>query len=276
MTTSTPTKLLEMLRGREGELFEVLRLLESDKQFRRLPRKSTPKVVLHNPAESLEAELTPPGSITIFMAPADSPFLEDVTTAFSTADRGRQEALQKIVTESAASRSTISLIESMKELTADRTYADLNYGSKALARNLGLPNRIPFGTLTLPYNGGDLDDRKFELVEYTREGIKERLGAVIIRRPPVLTAAEREALDKVPADLLEINIGSSPLMPMTLALVTIAAFVAINAITLGPAPSSLAAQLRIELAEESIRELGPLASAQELLALRQRLLSGPS
>src|SRR5947209_4413079 len=231
MTTSTPTKLLEMLRGREGELFEVLRLLESDKQFRRLPRKSTPKVVLHNPAESLEAELTPPGSITIFMAPADSPFLEDVTTAFSTADRGRQEALQKIVTESAASRSTISLIESMKELTADRTYADLNYGSKALARNLGLPNRIPFGTLTLPYNGGDLDDRKFELVEYTREGIKERLGAVIIRRPPVLTAAEREALDKVPADLLEINIGSSPLMPMTLALVTIAAFVALSAST---------------------------------------------
>lgn len=270
------TPVSEVLRGKERGFFSALQTIEADKAHR-LPRRGRPKVIDYEP-RSEGASFVPPGSVTLFMAPSGSPFLEEVAAAFSKGDGGSITALQKKISDDGVGRKTVSFARSVRELTDARTYADLRYGSKTLAENLGLPNRIGFGIMSFPYNGGELDPREFELVEYVKNGIEEKLDAILVRRPPRLSRIEHEAIKAVPRDLLEVNIGNGGEAAVTVTTITIVAFVvAMHTPTLTGGGRLAIERVRdrfdLDLAEDRIRQLGPVAGARELLAARHKIFS---
>lgn len=115
---------------------------------------------------------------------------------------------------------------------------------------------------------------RFSLVEYYTREKSAVLEAVLIVRSPRLTEPEKAALDLVPPELTELNIGTVGRMAVTVTTITIALFVvAVHTPAFGGAITVRDRFRNVTLANERIQELGSMPAARELLALRQQLFS---
>jgi hypothetical protein len=273
-----PPKVLnrtrKLIQGNEAALLEALRSLEADK-YSRLIRTSSPSVITFESDDDLG--MVPPGSVTLFMAPKGSSFLASVQNGFERGDVNKLQELANQIGAEGVKRKPISLKRAAADLIKQRVYADVRYGSETLAENLGLVNGIDYGILSFPYNGGPLNIRDFSIVEYFRDEQNEFLESVLVIRPPKLSPAEKKALELVPPELRGIHIGSGGTKAVTVTTVTILLFVvAVHTPTLtgGLDVRNFRDRLdRIQLTEDRIRELGPIASARELLNLRQQVFA---
>jgi hypothetical protein len=92
-------------------------------------------------------------------------------------------------------------------LQSSPVVADVRYGGRTLATNVFIPPYAEAVWFASPYNGGKLTADELTLVEHHKEESKVGFEAVAIKHTPPLTAAERAALEKVPASQLELNLA---------------------------------------------------------------------
>ena len=145
---------------------------------------------------------------------------------------------------------------------------DVRYGPKELSRTLTLPEGAEVGLMVFPYNGGAIDDEDFMLIQYHQVGETVEYPTLLVKVPPDLTEVEIEAMRAVPSDRIGINIGEASCCPAVTALVLIAVALATHA---GIWQEMGNQMNNVHLSESQIERLGPLASAQELVAVRREI-----
>ena len=115
--------------------------------------------------------------------------------------------------------------------------------------------------------------RGLELVEYVAEEAGDQgFEAVALRCDPVLTKAEAAALKLLPRNECNRSIGTA-LKCETTYLFAIALFVALGTLGIALATGTCGVALSEKhLSDETIREVGPRASAGSLLEMRRKAL----
>jgi hypothetical protein len=228
----------------------------------RLPSKSTPKVLTYKGKKDIP--LLREGSITGFYAKKGSKTLKEIEHAFAKNDAKLIDAVTKKIWKDLNNREPFKLRASLRIIESESVMGELRYGSKQLADNLVIPKGIDFGAVVFPYNGGELLDKEFEFVEFNKyEHLNDHLELILIKREPVLSKDELDALAAVPENMLEMNVSSLVCPGFCVAIVLV-----ITVITaLGQACMK---GNRIVIHTDDIKRLGPMASASELLNLRRQ------
>jgi hypothetical protein len=91
---------------------------------------------------------------------------------------------------------------------------------------------------------------------------------LLVKVPPTLSEIELEAIRAVPADQIGINIGEASCCPAVTALVLVAVALATHA----GIWQEIGDQMnKVRLSDSQIARLGPMASAQELVAVRREI-----
>jgi hypothetical protein len=245
----------------------------SSDELTRLARKFSPRVMTLKLGENehLNPMAAPlPGTVTLYTAKKGSPLLHKLETALASRS---QSSLNEIAAELSAvveKRKIISIREFVDQLIEAPTYFEIRYGGKTLAQNVGLVGDLEFGSLTFAYNGGQLRDEDFQIVEYYKPGVQEDLEHLVVKNPPRLSELEQSVLRAVPEDMLESNIvvvGKCRGWTFAAA----AAYVILTALgQVCLTRDSLLAQ--VSLTPEQVERLGNLGSARELLSMRRKIL----
>lgn len=233
-----------------------IRDIEQDRPL----RSSTPTVLVY---DGEDVPLLAEGTVTIFFARRGSEFLEQARSAFRA---GKGKALQQLteqVWKDLDARQPFTVEEAAEAVEASAVSAELRYGGKQLANGLVLPKGVEWGAVPLAYNGGELDHEAFRLVEHHRPHSDERLEAFVVVRPPELSELELRAVRSVPASMLEMNITTMLSPGFCVALVLVITAITNMGKACGPGRKFP------HLTDEQVRELGPEASARELLSLRR-------
>lgn len=216
-------------------------------------------------------QLAGPGTVTLFLARKGSPVLDEIRAA---ASGGQDQQLTARLRAQSKGRTPLPLNRALEMLKAQPVFADVRYGGLTLASNYFVPGDAACSAVVLPYNGGRLARQGFTLVEHWRAADDSPLQAVALLHAPPLTAAEKAALEQVPADQLELNVGKS-YMCWALSAIALAALVTLAAIcTYQPESDDDHRGPGDHLDEDEILALGPAATARELLRLRRRKLEG--
>ncbi|MBJ7341724.1 hypothetical protein [Mycolicibacterium sp.] len=130
--------------------------------------------------------------------------------------------------------------------------------------------------VSLPYNGGEIDEQRLELVEYPAAGSSAALDAIAIVHPPTLSDVERHVLAELGPDSRGENLGPG-LRCYAACAVGGALLLTVAATLCGSKTYSTAdrekRELQNRLTDDAVSSLGPAATARELLAIRRAMLS---
>jgi hypothetical protein len=255
--------------NRPGVAEEVFRV-QADKH-RRLVEFRKPEVVEANMAPG---EMYPPfpGTVLILSAARGRTILAELKEAYQSGDVARLKELGRDIKNEVEVRTVISARECADQLIDMPVYYDVRYAGKTLAPHLGLVNGISLGSIACPWNGGELQDDQFCIVDYRKEPSNGNyeVDHLVVKRRPVLNDLERQALACIPASESEMHISDIVACPgYCLAIIVIYAIVTV----LGPScfPNGKALGTIEGLAKEKIDSIGPHATARELLALRRQV-----
>ncbi len=219
-----------------------------------------------------------PGTLTVFVARKGSGAINDLRGALEKGGEDLVKLYRKMV-EQVAPLERATLEEAVQQTVHEPVFADLRYGGATLAQGLSVPQEIDMTALFLPYNGGRLAQEGFILAEHFTEGSDTPLEALVVRIDPPLTKAERAALRLVPNDQAINNVGLNDWCDSTwIAVVIVAAAVVIPTavtVTLAVTAADAATLVDVEphIPEETLKQLGPAASARKLLETRRKILS---
>jgi hypothetical protein len=256
--------------NKEG-LHRIVQNLASD-QHRRIIRKNHPAVLTWEPDPVPTGEyynLKPlPGSVTILWASRGSELLRHIENAYASRDIETLRTLGERVARDTLRRSVISIREAVDQLIDAPVYFEFRYNGKTQARNLALINGIDIACLPFPYNGGRLREDDFTIVEYYRPRHRAEYDYFVLIAPPRLTELEKIALEAVPADQLEMNLGAAGKCWGWCAATVVAVVVLTVVVACGPICAKLDS---LSLSEEVLKRLGPIASARELVNMRREL-----
>lgn len=209
------------------------------------------------------------GSIVLFWGRPDSDVISQLEKAYASGDRRTLRKLSDDAAKQMERYPVASLEDGVEAVLASPMYFDLVYGSKELARSLVLPDGIEYGAIAFAYNGGEIDEKAFRLVQHTAGDNEVEYRTLLVRVAPDLSQLEREALAAVPADQRFVNIGEASVCPAaTVALVTIV----VALVTKAGMWDEMRTRLdEVTLSDSQIRTLGSLATARELVALRREV-----
>jgi hypothetical protein len=262
-----------------GETAEATRLVEEDRT-RRTRHRSTPKI-LEFPADAYsglprDALVPLPGTISLFLAPHGSDFLQNFENALATLDVRELQKLFGLLGAQLADAATRvgSPAQQASTLIASPTILDFGYGRKTLAENISLPAAIQFAPLAFPYNGGPLDLDQFFLDEWFYPGKRSPVDTLVVKANPVLSDVEKSALAAVPASELDANVGKLPVLPFLPTTVYLLGIVTHQAAIAAYAYFNCCGCRVQNHVESRLRQLGSAArlSARELTRLRESAL----
>jgi hypothetical protein len=213
--------------------------------------------------------LTPiEGSIMLFWARPGSEIVPRLERAYAEGDRETLSEVNEIIASQLADEPIPTLDDASDAVLTSPMHFDVRYGSKVLSRTLTLPDGAEVCLVVLPYNGGELNEKDFALDQYHRAGESVQYPTLLVKVPPKLSEVELEAIRAVPADQIGINIGETSCCPAVTALVLVAVALATHA----GIWQEIGDQMnKVRLTESQIARLGPMASAQELVAVRREI-----
>lgn len=210
------------------------------------------------------------GSIMMFWGRPGSDTISRLEEAYRKGDEGALAEVHEIITRQMADEPIPTLDAAADAVLSSPMHFDVRYGTKVLARTMTLPEGAEVCMVAFPYNGGDIDERHFAIDQYHRAGETVEYPSLLVISPAVLSEVERAALEAVPADQIGINIGEASCCPAVTALVLIAVALATNA----GIWQEIGEQMNeVHLSADQIERLGPMASAQELVALRREIFA---
>jgi hypothetical protein len=216
------------------------------------------------PKRADQIPATMPGTLTLFLARRGSSLLDEVR-GVARADRNSARRLSDRLRRQFAERKRVPLSEAVQQLVSQRVFAELRFGDRTVARNLFVPDDESVCVVTLPYTGAELVPDAFRLIEYSMSGADQSLDAVILKYDPPISAAERAALAAADPSLPN---GGPVSGPCDADLVEAVVMVLLYALLLKP--GDFTADQHV--AEERIREIGPNATARELMQIRREAI----
>ena len=245
--------------------------LAADEQAERSLAYRDIDVLDYVPTRSDAIPLCPVGCVRVFVAAQGDPLLDRVRCAASATGDEDVDVVENELRPRLEGRERLSAYQVWRQLKRSTVFASVRYGGRTLATNVFVPEDLGFVVLDNPYNGGELYPQHFTLVEHRRDDAELALDAVALRHAPPLTAAERAAVELVPAEQLEANVtlNASCCDNWTFAVWTAGAVT--FAINCG-IPLDVAREQARHLSDEQIGRLGPAASARALLDFRREAL----
>jgi hypothetical protein len=238
---------------------------------RRSTRKSQLDVVDVSPSPSSSTEthlIGAPGAMTVFIGRKGTGAIDNLKSAILNANGDPnmiRDALQGV--NGATSRGD----QLADEMIESPVFADIRYAGEILNRGVHVSEGSRLSVAVFPYNGGRLVGDGFNLVEYYRPDSDVELEGVVVQVAPILTAAEKSALAKAPDDQSARNVGAGLWCETTwwdIAYLAVSVTAAVACAVLAVAPD----EPEGHLPEEQLSSLDPASSAQQLLALRRKLL----
>ncbi len=239
----------------------ALHIADDEAYAREARTRVVEMLTLDAPKRADHIPATMPGTLTLFLARPGSRLLDDVR-GVARADRDSTRRLSDKLRRQFAGRKQVSLPEAVQQLLSQRVFAELRFGDRTVARNLFVPDDESVCVVTLPYTGAELARDAFRLIEYSVKGADQTLDAVILKHDPPISSAERAALAAAAASLPN---GGPVSGPCDADLVEAAFMVLLFAIL--AKPGDFTADQHV--AEERIREIGPNATARELMQIRR-------
>ena len=210
------------------------------------------------------------GSVMMFWSRPGSDILRQLEEAYANGEHSALLKVNEIISRQLADEPIPTLDAASDAVLASPMHFDLRYGSKILSRTLTLPEGAEVGVMVFPYNGGELNDADFVLDQYHRAGETVEYPTLLVQVPPNLSAVELEAIRAVPADQFGINIGEASCCPAVTALVLVTIALATHA----GIWQEIGDQMnKVHLTDAQTARLGPMASAQELVAVRQQIFA---
>jgi len=223
------------------------------------------KVIDYKPSRPDGRVLAPPGSVMVYVAHRSTGLVRkiaDIASSQSPADTEMAEYLYKQY----EGRRLLSPHRAWRLLQSASVFASIRYGGSTLARNVVIPTGAEAVWVASPHNGGQLEPKELTLVEHFKEESSDALEAVALRHVAPLTPAERAALDAVPADQLELNLGAAGSCCDSVTDVLQVVIAATFAIMCGnPIPDP-------HISEQELVRLSPTATAIRLMQIRRDAL----
>jgi hypothetical protein len=210
----------------------------------------------------------PPGSVTVFVAEQGARILQRVREV-ATGQEEDEIELAEYLKSLFEGRERISYYEAWRQLSRAPVFASIRYGGRTLANNVLLPEGPELVVLENPYNGGGLSPPNLTLVEHRRDDTDFALEAVALKHMPPLTDVELRAIELVPEDQLELNLGphGDCCDNITDAVQII---IAVTFAMASVRPVDAYPERHLSAAE--IERFGPAVSARQLLDIRRDLL----
>lgn len=210
-------------------------------------------------------EVLPPGTVTLVLARRGSEIFKKALVSLRRTGNFDAET-NKRIRASYERRKVMALAEAVDLLRGQPTIAEVTGGRFTLASSLFVPEDLDLVLAPMPYNGGRLDDVPFTLIQRHAPGVDlQDYDAILVRRPPVLTAAERAALDLIPRNAFDLNLGRSAMCYA----ITAVAIVAVVIFATAACPHH---QINLHLDDDDIKQLGPEMTARTLVNLRRQAL----
>ncbi|MQY31219.1 hypothetical protein [Nocardia aurantia] len=250
---------------------KTLLQLAADELTLRSLRYREIEILDYIPSQPDRALLCPVGAVRIFVAAQGDPILQRVRDIIAHHNDGDVDLVENEIAPRFAGRTTLPIDQLWHMLQHSPVFASIRYGGRTLATNVVPPPDLGLVVLDNPYNGGELSPAHLTLVEHLAENTDAALDAVALRQAPPLTPAERAAVALVPADQLEANLAirGSCAPHGTFIVVTALAF---TAAILCAAAATPAEEQQQHLSDEQIQQLGPAATARQLLDIRRAAL----
>jgi hypothetical protein len=227
--------------------------------------------------ETSKMLLTQQGTATLFFAKKGDAFLDKIYQSLK-----KKGGADRSITDKFAKQfdglDEMSLEEAAQVHKKQHVLASLRYGGKTLVEGIFTPDKVSVGAVAMPYNGGQLLKSGFQLVEHLKEGTAEALQGFIVIHEPPLTKAEKDILKKLPADQLELNVGTCP-VGFAPALIAIAVAICLATGICCPQrnedfviPQYALDPYDIHLSDQVISRISAAAAAAEILKIRRNFL----
>jgi hypothetical protein len=213
--------------------FRTLDLIAAEAAKRPI-RRRTVDVLPYEPTDTRpETHLALEGTITVLAARAGSGLMADIREALAS-NPAETAAVARRLYLQYKGRKRVKLSRAVKTAISQPVFADVVCGDMVLVENLVVPKEIEVAFLPFPYNGGELGNTGFVLVEHPVSEDVDPLDILVLRHMPKLSKAERAAVDKVPAEQRATNVGRGPgpkacsVVLLTLTVLAEAAIVAVT------------------------------------------------
>ncbi|MFE5285677.1 hypothetical protein ACFRAQ_12000 [Nocardia sp. NPDC056611] len=250
---------------------ETLLQLAADELAKRSLRYREIEILDYVPTQPDRALLCQEGCVRVIVAPEGDPLLQRVREAVTLRNGDDIDLMENAIKPRFEGRTQLSPYQAWRLLERAPVFATIRYGGRTLATNVFPPDGLGLVVLDNPYNGGALSPTHLTLVEHRRDGTDAGLQAIALRFEPPLTPAERAALAQVPEDQLEGNLTINASCCDNATFIMWAAMAVTVAVICTAAVMAEEADQQ-HLTDERIRNLGPAATARELLDIRREAL----
>ncbi|MGB4772844.1 MAG: hypothetical protein WBP58_15370 [Chitinophagaceae bacterium] len=257
---------------------------ESDKHFihtlgeaikerdTRITRSSTVEVYDYQPSDiQAKTHLAWSGSVCIILAPKNAPILDRVRKAVMSKSND-DLAIANELKSDAAKKTPVPYEDAVKMLKQQPVFASIKYKSKVLTSCIFVPGGFQAYSAGIPYNGGPIEAEAFELVEHlANENTREGFTAIILKRAPDLTEAEKYAIGQLKDDELNLGVGIMCYAPSA---VTIAVTVCAATSATCPHDSAYKRGLKNPDLGPDIKSANPELIARRILNSRREVIEG--
>lgn len=266
----------ELRRALDDGLMSGVLTYDQDKRTR-FVSTSQPKVAEYT--INRDVNLVPHGCVMVIFAPETSKELQSIYESLTNEKSSviRETAFK--LRDSSIKRTVVPAVQAAQNITSQPAYAELYYGNIFLTGGAFAPEDTGLSCILLPYTGGELDDSKFSLLTYKRQEDATGISALVLKRAPELTAAEKAALAQVgseyhigPADLASTGFCTPAALFACVTAGVLVAGVGVGAWYYLHHGATQPPEMR--LSEETVSRLGTTAGVRELLATRRRILIG--
>lgn len=258
------------------DCFDALAAVARDKSARSVSLRKL-RVHDYKPSSVLpDKQIALSGTVTLFVGRKSSKLFRDVSDAVLRPCREDDRKVAAQLNRYLASRKPKAIDELVSCARCASVIADLRYGGATLVENILLPDDAEIAAIPLPYNGGRLAEGGFSIAEYYAEELDDDIEFVLARNEPPLTAAEKAALEALPEEMLEVNVGrgvgdvACSVVLLTLAVVAEVAVVAATFTVV----KALDDHSMDHVNPAALKDLGPVGAARALVNLRRDILQG--
>jgi hypothetical protein len=167
-----------------------------------------------------------------------------------------------------AKRKVVKMNEAVDTILKSPTIFDVKYNDVVLFGNLMLADDLDVVIISMPYTGGKINPKKFQISTYSKNLTDTPLEGLAIVNSPKLSKAEYAALKKIKPEMVNIHFGDTSPVSWCPAVTAVVYVITVTAICFH---RKLA---EVHIPDERIKTQLPEFTATELLALRKKILSG--
>lgn len=230
-------------------------------------RSKKVKVIDYTPKSAQSTLIGHPGFVMAFVANKALGISKLVEQA--TKEKVAAERLKEMMEAQTKRFKKVSLQAGINMMVGSDVFAELRLGKETLVQTLFVPEGADYIFEEFIYNGGPLPKSGFEFVERVKEGSDAALECVILKINPVLSAAEKAALEKVPDIYLPQNLAAATCCGDSYTAVGVVVLAVVATLTL----TCLGSVSEVKtIPKEELKALGPIASARKLLEVRQKAI----